>query len=78
MNPAEIWQWIDTLEGIPVDHNDEEADDFFGDWSQALLEELLQGRAIVANTSFEGGMTLFPDQAVHIIGCTFVGGEVRV
>lgn len=73
MIPSEIWVWIDSLnESISV--KTEEDGGFFFIWRKDLIDEILQGRGIIANMSFKGGRLDMGKKPTLIYGCLFKNG----
>lgn len=73
MTPKEIWDWVDALSEMGLsDEESLEAGDFFSTWDKDLYAELFQGRGIIANVSFQGGLLLDPDTGSTLVyGCKF-------
>lgn len=73
MTPKEIWAWVDDLEKVELsDEEYREARDFFLLWNRDLYGELFQGRGVIANVSFKGGLLLQPeDKKILVYDCMF-------
>lgn len=73
MTPGEIWDWLDALSSMKLSEEESrQADGFFSAWDKDLYGELFQGRGVIANVRFQGGLLLDPEQGSTLVyGCTF-------
>lgn len=72
MTPSEIWDWVDSLDNLHLTMEESlEGGEFFSIWNTELLDEILQGRGIMANVSFDGGLLLSGDSGTLIYRCVF-------
>lgn len=73
MTAKEIWEWVDALSAMKLSEEQRRhTDSFFSIWDQDLYGELFQGRGVIANVSFDGGLLLSEENPNTLVyGCTF-------
>jgi hypothetical protein len=69
MTSVELWAWWDALAAV---RDREEHGNFFLDWAGQIMDEITQGRPLIANVGFDGGLVLAQDNELAVIyGCEF-------